>query len=111
MAAHDVASYVGNSYFEVAGAGMNFSRMFGVDAEYMYYDLGFRPSVIRSEPDTPKRKYAVDKPGRHRQRAPPYGKLGAYGIFGIGFYRPQRFSTQPDRRAAQATSLRGDGGT
>src|ERR1039457_5462492 len=42
----DVASFVGDSNFGVVGGGMNFSRMFGVDAEYMHYDLGFRPSVI-----------------------------------------------------------------
>ena len=34
---------------------MNFSRLFGVDAEYMYYGLGLKPSVMNSQglPDTP----------------------------------------------------------
>ena len=85
---HDVASYVGSSTFAVAGGGMNFSRMFGVDAEYMYYDLGFRPSVIRNQSLTNQsgRMQSISLDGivtvpRH------YGRLGAYGIFGVGFYR------------------------
>jgi len=45
----DVASYVGNSFQGVAGAGINFTRMFGIDAEYMYYSLDFRPSVELSQ--------------------------------------------------------------
>src|SRR5258708_27185876 len=44
----EVASFVGNSYQGVVGGGMNFSRMFGGDAEYMYYDLGLRPSFSHS---------------------------------------------------------------
>jgi len=40
---------VGNSPFGVVGGGMNFGRMFGVDAEYMFYDLTFRPGVIQSQ--------------------------------------------------------------
>ena len=56
---------------------MNFSRMFGVDAEYMYYDLDFRPSVIQSQFLTHQSgQYAVDQPGRHRHRAPPLWQIG-----------------------------------
>jgi Outer membrane protein beta-barrel domain len=83
----DVASFVGNSTFAVLGGGMNFTRMFGVDAEYMYYDLNFRPSVIQSQFLTHQsgQMQSVSLDGivtvpRH------YGKLGAYGIFGVGFY-------------------------
>jgi Outer membrane protein beta-barrel domain len=84
---HDVANFVGNSYFEVAGGGVNFSRMFGVDAEYMHYDLGFRPSVTLpanlNHQSGNMQSISLDgivTVPRH------YGKLGAYGIFGIGFY-------------------------
>lgn len=84
----DVASYVGNSYFGVAGGGMNFSRMFGVDAEYMYYNLDFRPGVKLGQylPDQSGNMQSISVDGivtvpRH------FGKLGVYGIFGIGFYR------------------------
>ena len=84
----DVARYVGNSFQGVAGAGINFNRMFGVDAEYMYYNLDFRPGVISSQslPGQSGRMQSISLDGivtvpRH------YGKLGAYGIFGVGFYR------------------------
>jgi len=84
----EVAAFVGNSYFGVVGGGMNLSRMFGVDAEYMYYNLGLRPSVSLSQslPDASGHMQSVSLDGivnvpRH------IGKLGAYGIFGIGFYQ------------------------
>jgi hypothetical protein len=84
----EVASFVGNSYEGVVGGGMNFSRMFGADAEYMYYDLGLRPSVSQSAHlnGVSGNMQSVSLDGivnvpRH------YGKLGAYGIFGVGFYR------------------------
>jgi outer membrane protein with beta-barrel domain len=84
----EVASFVGNSYHGVAGGGVNFSRMFGVDAEYMYYDLGLRPSVSQTQSlnGASGNLQSVSLNGivtvpRH------YGKLGAYGIFGVGFYR------------------------
>ncbi len=83
----DVASYVGNSPQVTFGAGMNFNRRFGVDAEYMYYDLGFRPSVMLGQSLTGQSGHMqsisldgiVNVP-RHIR------KLGAYGIFGLGFY-------------------------
>jgi opacity protein-like surface antigen len=82
-----VAAFSGNTYHGVAGGGLNFSRMFGMDAEYMYYDLGIRPSVSIPQ--------SLNDPNGHLQaislngivRAPLHGKLGAYGIFGLGFYR------------------------
>jgi hypothetical protein len=84
----DVASFVGNSYEGVVGGGVNFSRMFGVDAEYMYYGLGFRPGVELSQSltDQSGNMQSISLDGivnvpRH------FGKLGAYGIFGVGFYR------------------------
>jgi hypothetical protein len=76
---------------------VNFSRLFGVDAEYMYYNLDFRPGVKlgQSLPNQSGQMQSVSLDGivtvpRH------YGKLGAYGIFGVGFYRrsvsvPSRF--------------------
>jgi hypothetical protein len=85
---HDVASYVGNSVFVVAGGGMNFTRMFGADVEYMYYDLGFRPSVQSGQSlvDQSGNLQSISVDGivnvpRHIR------KLNAYGIFGLGFYR------------------------
>ncbi len=66
---------------------MKFTRMFGMDAEYMYYDLGFRGNVIRNQslPDQSGHMQSFSLDGvvnvpRHIR------KFGAYGIFGIGFY-------------------------
>lgn len=84
----DVGSFVGSSNFGVAGGGVNLSRMFGVDAEYMYYNLDFRPSVTQ--------KQSLPNQSGHMQSVSldgivtvpwHYGRLGAYGIFGVGFYR------------------------
>jgi opacity protein-like surface antigen len=84
----DVAAYVGNSFQGVAGAGMNLSRRFGVDAEYMYYGLGFKPSVTHGQ-------FLENQSGNMQSisldgiaNVPRHiGKLNAYGIFGVGFYR------------------------
>src|SRR5271165_3456927 len=84
----DVASFVGNSFNGVGGAGFNFNRIFGVDGEYMFYDLNFRPSVIRGQslPGASGHMQSFSLDGIVNA---PYhvGKLGAYGIFGVGFYR------------------------
>jgi len=84
----DVASYVGNSWHGVAGGGINFNRLFGVDGEYMWYDLNFRQSVKIPQSLTNQsgnmQSFSLDgivTVPKH------FGKLGAYGIFGVGFYR------------------------
>src|SRR5208282_6017996 len=83
----DVASYVGNSLQTTFGAGMNYSRLLGFDAEYMYYNLGFRGNVIKDQalPGQSGRMQSFSLDGivtvpRH------LWKLGAYGILGVGFY-------------------------
>jgi opacity protein-like surface antigen len=84
----DVAAFVGNSPNGVLGAGMNLTKMFGVDAEYMYYDLNFRPGVKESE-------FLSNQSGRMQSISLDgivnvpwhYNKLSAYGILGLGFYR------------------------
>ncbi|MGA8541641.1 MAG: outer membrane beta-barrel protein [Terriglobales bacterium] len=84
----EVAAFVGDSGQVTVGAGWNFTKMFGMDAEYMFYDLSFRPSVIEGQ--------ALLHPSGHMQsvsldgivNVPRHlGKASAYGIFGIGFYR------------------------
>jgi hypothetical protein len=98
----DVASFVGNSHFGVAGGGVNFSRMFGVDAEYMYYNLDFRPSVMKNQSlaDQSGNMQAISLDGI--VNVPwHFGKLGAYGIFGVGFYR--RSVSIPSRTIAPST--------
>jgi hypothetical protein len=81
----DVASYVGNSYHGVVGGGINFTRMFGADAEYMFYDLSFRPSASAGLQDQTGNMQSFSLDGI--VHAPLHGRVGAYGIFGIGFYR------------------------
>lgn len=84
----EVANFVGNSYHGVVGGGMNFGRMFGVDAEYMYYDLGLRPSVSQTQSLNGATGNMQSVSLNGIVNAPVhYGKLGAYGIFGVGFYR------------------------
>lgn len=84
---HEVADFVGESLHGVVGGGINFTRMFGADAEYMYYNLGLRPSVSQNQslPDASGHMQSVSLDGI--VNAPLHGKWGAYGIFGIGFYR------------------------
>ncbi len=83
----EVAAFAGNSYHGEAGGGVNFSRMFGVDAEYMYYGLGLRPSVSQSRSlnDASGNLQSVSLNGI--VNAPLHRKFGAYGILGVGFYR------------------------
>ncbi|MGA7631387.1 MAG: outer membrane beta-barrel protein, partial [Terriglobales bacterium] len=83
----DVAQFVGTSFDGVVGAGWNFNRIFGVDGEYMYYDLGFKPSVIENQSlpgqSGHMQSFSIDgivTVPRH------VGNFGAYGIFGVGFY-------------------------
>lgn len=80
-------SFAGNSFFGVGGGGMNFSRMFGVNAEYMYYDLTVRPGVALNQhlQTTSGALHAVSLNGIVR---PPVqlGRYSAYVVFGVGFY-------------------------
>jgi len=83
-----VANFVGNSFEGTAGAGLNYNRVVGFSAEYMYYNLNLRPSVSNGQnlPDETGSMNSVSLNGIVRS---PYhlGKWGAYGIFGVGFYR------------------------
>ncbi|MGA9642702.1 MAG: outer membrane beta-barrel protein [Terriglobales bacterium] len=89
----DVGGFVGNSFEGTGGAGYNFSKLFGVSAEYMYYKLSFRPSVANTQSlgSADGSLNAVSLNGIVRS---PFhvGPWGAYGIFGIGFYRRDVYS-------------------
>jgi Outer membrane protein beta-barrel domain len=82
-----VGVFSGDSYHGVVGGGVNLSRLFGVDAEYMYYDLGIRPSVATAASlnNASGNLQSVSLDGI--LKAPLHNKFGAYGIFGLGFYR------------------------
>jgi hypothetical protein len=84
----DVGRFVGDSYQFEAGAGLNFNRMFGFNAEYMYYNLDLKQSVANGQ--------SINNASGHMNswsldglvRAPVHlGDWGAYGIFGVGFYQ------------------------
>jgi hypothetical protein len=84
----DVASYVGDSGPElVVGAGMNYSKMFGFDAEYMYYRLPFRQSVIVNQ-GLPGQSGHMQSISLDTIVHVPFRfhNVAAYGIFGVGFY-------------------------
>ena len=98
----DTAAYVGNSFQGTVGGGVNFTKLFGVDAEYMYYNLGFRPSVK-------SQGFLTNESGNMQSisvdgivKVPwQLEKLGFYGIGGVGFYRrsvsvPKQFISSPN---------------
>jgi hypothetical protein len=82
----DVGRFVGTSYNGVAGAGMNFSRMFGINAEYMYYGLPFKDSVRQGQFGGHPVSGSVQAASLNGIVTPLHGRLGVYGIFGVGFY-------------------------
>jgi hypothetical protein len=93
-----VASFVGNSIEGTAGAGRNFNRIFGVSAEYMYYNLDLRPSVANNQ-NVPNTTGSMNSASLNGIVRSPYhlGKFGAYGIFGVGFYH-RNVSVSPPQR-------------
>jgi len=83
----DVAAFVGNSGQVEAGVGFNLNRLFSVDAEYMYYDLGFKNSVKIDQGLTGQKGHMQSISLDGIVNVPKHvGKFGAYGIFGVGFY-------------------------
>jgi len=84
----DIGKFTGKSYQGGAGGGVNFSRRFGVNAEYMYYNLAFKDSVIKNQ------FLPTDAGGRLQSLTlngiftiPTHSKWGAYAIAGVGLYR------------------------
>jgi hypothetical protein len=83
----NVGNFTDTSYHGVAGGGVNFSRAFGIKAEYMYFNLGFQDSVKLNQ-------FLPDATG-HVQSAtlnaffniPLQGKVGVYAIGGAGWYQ------------------------
>jgi len=84
----DVGRFVGNSFEGTAGAGLNFNRIFGLSGEYMYYNLDLRQQVRNSQ-SLPNATGSLNSVSLNGIVRVPYhlGRFGAYGIFGVGFYR------------------------
>jgi opacity protein-like surface antigen len=83
----DVGKFTGKSYHGVAGGGVNFSRRFGLKAEYMYYNLSFQDSVKlqQSVPDATGHLHSATL--NAFLNFPLQGKLGVYAIGGAGWYQ------------------------
>lgn len=82
-----VANFTNRSYNGVVGGGVNFNRFFGVDAEYMYYKLAFRDSVIQQQglPGAKGHLQSVSLNGIFNYKL--QGRFGVYGIAGVGWYQ------------------------
>jgi Outer membrane protein beta-barrel domain len=79
----------------VIGAGPNFARAFGMNAEFMWHDLPVKRGVINElrVPDASARVYSVTINGI--LRVPTHGHLGIYGIGGGGWYHRSGEATAP----------------
>jgi len=83
----DVGKATGKSYNGVVGGGLNLTRRFGVKAEYMYYDLGFKDSV-KAEQSLPDASGHVQSATLNVVWSQPLDeKVGVYAIGGLGFYQ------------------------
>ena len=82
----DAGRFVGASYNGVAGAGMNFNRLFGFNAEYMYYGLPFKDSVRQQQFGGHSASGRIQSVSLNGIVTPLHGHFGAYGVFGVGFY-------------------------
>jgi hypothetical protein len=83
----DVGKFTGASYNGVAGGGLNFSRAIGVNAEYMYFNLGFNDSVKTNQslPDATGHVQSATLNLLYNYSL--QGKLGVYAIGGAGWYQ------------------------
>lgn len=83
----DVGKFTGASYNGVAGAGMNFSRAFGIRAEYMYFNLNFEDSVKANQSLPDATGHVQSGTLNLVYNLPSQGKLGIYVIGGAGWYQ------------------------
>ena len=82
-----MAKFVGASGHGEAGFGKNLSRRFGFNAEYMYYALPLKTSVIANQFLLPGATGNVQSGTLNGiVKAPFLKRWGTYGIFGVGWY-------------------------
>ena len=90
----DISNFVNDGGNFVVGGGMNFSRWFGIDTEYMWHDLPInsRTKALLTTPDASARQHVWSfNPIVHMEGH----KLGAYLIGGIGWYHRSGETTTP----------------
>jgi hypothetical protein len=91
----DLSSFVNDGGNFVIGGGRNFTRLFGVDTEFMWHDLPINSATkqLLQTPGASARQYAwTFNPIFH---VPLHSKLGAYAIGGIGWYHRSGETTTP----------------
>jgi Outer membrane protein beta-barrel domain len=91
----DLGSFVNNGANFVVGGGVNFTRIIGVDSEFMWSDLPINSATktLLGTPGASARQYSwTFNPILHF----PLGhKVGAYVIGGIGWYHRSGETTTP----------------
>ena len=91
----DLGNFVNDGANFVVGGGVNFSRIFGVDSEFMWSDLPINSATkaLLATPGASARQYAwTFNPILHL----PLGHhVGAYVIGGIGWYHRSGETTTP----------------
>lgn len=91
----DMSSFADTGGHFLVGGGFNFSRMFGLDTEFMWHDLPINSATrqLLQTPGATARQYSVTvNPIVH---LPFASKLGAYVIGGIGWYHRSGETTTP----------------
>jgi opacity protein-like surface antigen len=83
-----INSYTNSSYHGVVGGGVNFSRLFSLNAEYMYYNLPFQSALTHAPQGVPGATANVQAATLNLiVNAPLHSRWGVYGIAGFGGYR------------------------
>lgn len=83
----DVGQFTGTSYVGAAGGGVNLNRIFGVKAEYMFYNLAFQDSVKQSQGLQGASGNLQSLNLNGVANFPLSGRWGVYAIGGFGIYR------------------------
>jgi hypothetical protein len=91
----DISSFAGTGGHFIIGGGLNFSKVVGVDTEFMWHDLPINSATkeLLQTPGASARQYAwTFNPIVH---VPVGEKLGAYVIGGVGWYHRSGETTTP----------------
>lgn len=91
----ELAQRLDNGWHLSVGGGYNFAPQFGVIAEYMYHGMGVTRSTLNaaSVPDGNAHIQSVTL--NPIVRLNPKGRVGAYFIGGVGYYRRTVEFTEP----------------
>jgi outer membrane protein with beta-barrel domain len=91
----DMSSFADTGGHFLVGGGFNFSKIFGLDTEFMWHDLPINSATrqLLQTPGATARQYSVTvNPIVH---LPFASKFGAYVIGGIGWYHRSGETTTP----------------